>query len=130
MWLSAAPPKLHLNSVIAYAISASIATASGNCLFINWDHKIRIVLDLISQLEWKIADMKVLIVGASGMIGGEVLSQCLAHPDISHVIAFVRRDLPEDVSSHPKLQTVIIKDFANWPEDVLQAHADASAMIW
>lgn len=74
--------------------------------------------------------MKILIVGASGMIGGEALIQCLAHPRITNVVAFVRRDLPADVSGHPKLECVLVKDFAIWPEDVLQAHADAAAMIW
>ncbi|KAI1099541.1 hypothetical protein F4804DRAFT_337150 [Jackrogersella minutella] len=74
--------------------------------------------------------MKILVVGASGSIGGEVLIQCLAHPSISSVVAFVRRDLPADVSSNPKLEVVLIKDFAAWPEEVLQRHADAAGMIW
>ncbi|KAF7558431.1 hypothetical protein G7046_g5728 [Stylonectria norvegica] len=71
--------------------------------------------------------MKILIVGGSGMIGGEALLQCLAHPKISTVVAFVRREL---AVKHSKLQCVLIKDFAAWPEDVLQAHADAAGMIW
>ncbi|KAI1398863.1 hypothetical protein F4819DRAFT_489123 [Hypoxylon fuscum] len=50
--------------------------------------------------------MKILIVGASGMIGGEALIQCLAHPRITNVVAFVRRDLPADVSGHPKLEAM------------------------
>ncbi|KAI0845877.1 hypothetical protein F5Y00DRAFT_161723 [Daldinia vernicosa] len=74
--------------------------------------------------------MKILVVGASGSIGGEVLLHCLAHPHISSVIAFVRRDLPAGVSSHPKLKCVIIKDFLKWPEDILQAHSDAVGMLW
>ncbi|KAI0460570.1 hypothetical protein F5B21DRAFT_452323 [Xylaria acuta] len=74
--------------------------------------------------------MKVLITGGSGSIGGGCLIQCLAHPSISAVIAFVRRELPADVSNHPKLKTVLIKDFSQWPEDVLEAHADAVGMIW
>ncbi|KAI0517844.1 hypothetical protein F5B22DRAFT_602694 [Xylaria bambusicola] len=74
--------------------------------------------------------MKVLIAGASGSIGGECLAQCLAHPKISTVVAFVRRDLPVEVSSHPKLQCAKITDFAQWPEDLLEAHADAAGMIW
>jgi hypothetical protein len=74
--------------------------------------------------------MKILIVGASGMIGGEALLQCLAHPSISRVVAFVRRNLPADVSDHLKLECILIKDFAIWSEDVLQTHADAAAMIW
>ncbi|TGJ82739.1 hypothetical protein E0Z10_g6032 [Xylaria hypoxylon] len=74
--------------------------------------------------------MKVLITGASGSIGGECLTQCLSNPDISTVVAFVRRDLPAEISSHPKLKCVLIKDFSQWPEDVLQAHADAAGIIW
>jgi N-acetyl-gamma-glutamylphosphate reductase len=74
--------------------------------------------------------MKILIVGGSGSIGGECLSQCLSHPKISTIIAFVRRDLPADISNHPKLKCILIKDFSQWPEDILRAHADAAAMIW
>ncbi|KAJ2998732.1 hypothetical protein NUW58_g227 [Xylaria curta] len=74
--------------------------------------------------------MKVLLTGASGSIGGGCLTQCLAHPGISTVVAFVRRELPTDLSNHPKLKCVVIKDFSQWPEDVLQAHADAAGMIW
>lgn len=74
--------------------------------------------------------MKILIVGASGMIGGEVLRHCLDHPKISRVVAFVRRDLSVDVSDHPKLECVLVEDFSVWPQDVLQAHIDAVAMVW
>lgn len=74
--------------------------------------------------------MKILFAGASGMIGGDVLAQCLANPAISSVVAFVRRDLPTEVASHPKLHSVIIKDFSSWNSDVLKAHEDAAAMIW
>ncbi|KAH7185005.1 uncharacterized protein B0J16DRAFT_123900 [Fusarium flagelliforme] len=73
--------------------------------------------------------MKILFIGATGSIGGEALRQCLAHPKVTSVVCFVRRQLPSDVSSNPKLQTVIIKDFAVWPEDVLLPHVDAAAMI-
>ncbi|KAI1109953.1 hypothetical protein F5Y14DRAFT_430717 [Nemania sp. NC0429] len=74
--------------------------------------------------------MKILITGASGSLGGGCLRQCLSHPKISIVVAFVRRELPADISSHPKLKCVVIKDFSQWPEDVLQGHADAAGMIW
>lgn len=74
--------------------------------------------------------MKILFVGATGAIGSEVLDQCLAHPDITSVVAFSRRELPSKVSSNPKLQVVIMEDFAEWPEGVLEAHADAEAMVW
>jgi uncharacterized protein YbjT (DUF2867 family) len=74
--------------------------------------------------------MKVLIVGGSGMVGGEALAQCLAHSSISRVVAFVRRGLPANRSGNSKLSCVLVKDFAAWPDDVLQGHADAEGMIW
>lgn len=74
--------------------------------------------------------MKILFTGATGAIGSGVLEQCLAHPGITSVVAFSRRELPSDVSSNPKLEVVIVKDFANWPRSVLESHADAGAMVW
>ncbi|CAJ0544549.1 Ff.00g036720.m01.CDS01 [Fusarium sp. VM40] len=73
--------------------------------------------------------MKVLFLGATGSIGGEALRQCLAHPKITSVVAFVRRQLPDDVRDNPKVQTVMVKDFVVWPEDVLLPHVDAAAMV-
>ncbi|RGP59519.1 hypothetical protein FSPOR_11276 [Fusarium sporotrichioides] len=73
--------------------------------------------------------MKILFIGASGSIGGEALRQCLAHPQVTSVVCFVRRPLPSDVSDNPKLQSITIKDFSFWPEDVLLPHVDAAAMI-
>lgn len=74
--------------------------------------------------------MKVLFVGASGAIGSKVLEQCLAHPGITTVVAFVRRELLTSISNHNKLECVIKKDFARWEDDELQGHADAVAMVW
>ncbi|PCD33641.1 hypothetical protein AU210_009861 [Fusarium oxysporum f. sp. radicis-cucumerinum] len=73
--------------------------------------------------------MKVLFLGASGSIGSEAFRQCLSHPKITSVVAFVRRALPAEVSDHAKLQTVMIKDFSKWSEDILLPHVDAAAMI-
>ncbi|RGP77767.1 hypothetical protein FLONG3_4061 [Fusarium longipes] len=73
--------------------------------------------------------MKILFIGATGSIGGEALRQCLAHPKVTSAVCFVRRPLPSDVASNPKLQTVMIKDFSVWSEDVLLPHVDAAAMI-
>jgi hypothetical protein len=75
-------------------------------------------------------NMKILFVGASGAIGGGVLSQCLAHPHITAVVAFVRRELPPDAAGNSKLQCVVKKDFANWEDGELRAHADAAGMVW
>jgi len=74
--------------------------------------------------------MKVLITGATGTIGKEVLNQALLRPEITSVVALSRRDLPLDISKNPKLKTIIIKDFGNWTPDVLEDIKVADAMIW
>ncbi|PNH43766.1 hypothetical protein VD0004_g3765 [Verticillium dahliae] len=74
--------------------------------------------------------MKVLLTGATGSVGGAALRACLAHPAITSIIAVQRRTLPADLASNPKITTVILQDFSSWPDEVLQAHKDAAAMIW
>ncbi|TLS23415.1 uncharacterized protein PpBr36_06134 [Pyricularia pennisetigena] len=74
--------------------------------------------------------MKVLITGATGTIGSEIFRHCLAHPDITSVVAITRRSLPETISSHPKLTSVVMQDFKVWPRELLQSHSDAVGMIW
>ena len=64
------------------------------------------------------------------MVGSETIAHCLAHPQISKVVAFVRRELPEEIRKHTKLEPILHADFSEWPQDLLQAHSDASAMIW
>lgn len=74
--------------------------------------------------------MKVLVTGVTGLIGAEALNQALLRPEITSVVAIARRELPSDVANNSKLQVIILKDFNNWPEDVLEQIKDADAMIW
>ncbi len=55
--------------------------------------------------------MKVLITGATGMVGKGVLLECLDHPEVSQVVTIGRSAL--DVT-HTKLQSVIHKDFKDY----------------
>ena len=50
------------------------------------------------------------IVGATGMVGGYALRYALEHPAIGSVTAIVRRELG---ISHPRLNEVLHRDFAN-----------------
>ncbi|MEO1714348.1 MAG: NAD-dependent epimerase/dehydratase family protein [Bacteroidota bacterium] len=54
--------------------------------------------------------MKVVLTGASGMVGQGVLLECLDHPKIESVITVNRRPLHVD---HPKHQELIVSDFLN-----------------
>ena len=54
--------------------------------------------------------IKVIITGATGMVGEGVLIECLKHPDVEQVLVINRK--PGGVS-HPKLREVIHTDFFN-----------------
>ena len=55
--------------------------------------------------------MKVIITGATGMVGKGVLLECLDHPDIEDVLLINRRSVG---ISHPKLKEVIHADFSDY----------------
>ena len=56
------------------------------------------------------AGQKIVIVGASGMVGGYALRYALDHPTVERVTAIGRRKLG---ISHPKLMDVLHRDFAD-----------------
>jgi uncharacterized protein YbjT (DUF2867 family) len=56
------------------------------------------------------AAKKLVIVGATGMVGGYALRYALGHPAVSRVTAIARRKLG---ISHPKLEEVLQPDFAD-----------------
>jgi len=54
--------------------------------------------------------IRLVIVGATGMVGGYALRYALEHPAVESVTAIVRRSLG---ISHPKLKEVLHRDFAD-----------------
>ena len=70
--------------------------------------------------------MRILIFGASGMVGGSVLSACLKSPRVSAVRAVLRRPL---AASDPKLETVLHKDFRDFSA-VPQAFRNVDACLF
>jgi uncharacterized protein YbjT (DUF2867 family) len=70
-------------------------------------------LGLAGLIAWRGRTMRkrqVVIVGATGMVGGYVLRFALENPDVSRVLAVGRR---KTGVSHPKLTEVMIEDFAD-----------------
>ena len=67
------------------------------------------------------AKLKLLLIGATGLVGRHVLSLALADPRVETVIAPVRRDLP----AHPKLAAPRA-DFEALPEAAVWWRADAA----
>ena len=56
---------------------------------------------------------KVIITGASGMIGQLVLEHCLSSNSITEVVSLVRR--PTEYNN-PKLKEVVVNDFTDYSE--------------
>jgi len=56
---------------------------------------------------------KVIITGATGMVGKGVLLECLDHPEIKEVLSIGRNPLG---MKHPKLKELIHADFSNFSE--------------
>lgn len=55
--------------------------------------------------------MNVLILGATGMVGGELLAHCLAHEKITNVVSAGRR---RSGVQHPKLKEIEHRDFLDY----------------
>lgn len=71
--------------------------------------------------------MNVILTGATGFVGNEMLAQLLEHPRVLHVTAIARR--PLDVS-HPKLESLVHADFTSYDADVARKLSDHGACIW
>ena len=73
--------------------------------------------------------MKLILTGTTGFVGAEVLDQCLAKASIDSVVVLSRRPLPSS-SSNPKLKVLVLDDFTNYSEAVLEELAGAEGCIW
>lgn len=65
--------------------------------------------------------MRLLLAGATGLVGGHVLAQALADRRVTAVVAPARREL----AAHPKLTAPVV-DFENLPEVAAWWRADAA----
>ncbi|KAJ4317797.1 hypothetical protein N0V84_007159 [Fusarium piperis] len=79
--------------------------------------------------------MKLVVAGATGFLGTEVVRQALSHPKITSIIALARRQtaIPEGLGPQAdasKLKSVACDDFMNYPENVRAEISDADACIW
>ena len=74
--------------------------------------------------------MKVILSGATGYIGSEVLNQALAHPSITSLVCLTRRALPEPANGNPKVKVITFTDFLSYPPEILSQLEGAESCIW
>lgn len=73
--------------------------------------------------------MKLILTGATGFLGSEVLDQCCQSDEIDSIVVLSRRPL-QQAQLHAKVQVVIVGDFTSYSTDVTEAISGASACIW
>jgi uncharacterized protein YbjT (DUF2867 family) len=73
--------------------------------------------------------LKLLISGATGRIGGQVLEHALQNSSISSVIVLSRRPLPE-LARHNKLEIVVLDDFTQYSDKVIAKLSGADGCLW
>lgn len=79
--------------------------------------------------------MKVILVGSTGFVGGEVLRLALKNPKIKEVVALSRREItiPEGYTPEEmlKYKYVEVADFGqDYPENIKEKMKGANACIW
>ncbi|KAJ5811863.1 hypothetical protein N7474_008164 [Penicillium riverlandense] len=75
--------------------------------------------------------MKLIVAGATGLVGAEVIRQSLQISEISLVIALSRKPVQvEDDIYSSKLKSVVISDYEEYPDHVKAEFAGADACIW
>ena len=72
--------------------------------------------------------MKIIVFGATGMVGSECIRQAIADKDIEQITVIARRDLDKNIVSD-KLTVIIHKDFLDYSAltDIFTSH---QACIW
>lgn len=79
--------------------------------------------------------MKLIVAGATGFVGREIIRLSLKRPDIATVIALSRTPISppsqlEDGVDLSKLRNVILPDYGDYPDSVKKEFAGADACIW
>ncbi|PQE21333.1 hypothetical protein CJF32_00006475 [Rutstroemia sp. NJR-2017a WRK4] len=80
--------------------------------------------------------MKLIVTGATGFVGQEVIRQAIRNPAVTSIIALARKVVPapsigDEAATSAKFQSVILKDWtSDYPESVKQRLRDADACIW
>jgi uncharacterized protein YbjT (DUF2867 family) len=75
--------------------------------------------------------MKLIVAGATGLVGSEIIRQSLQISEITQVIALARKPVQvDDGIDSSKLKSVVVRDYGEYPDHVKAEFAGADACIW
>ena len=74
--------------------------------------------------------MKIIITGATGLVGGALVRQCIQDERITNALVVTRRPLPEKLSNNEKITVIEHKDFSTFPPELLERLSGAEGCLW
>ncbi|GFF39351.1 hypothetical protein IFM58399_05548 [Aspergillus lentulus] len=74
--------------------------------------------------------MRVIITGATGLVGSAVVRQCIVNQAITEALILTRKPLPRDISNNAKIAVIIHEDFGSYPPELLTRLSGAEGCIW
>lgn len=75
--------------------------------------------------------MKLIVAGATGLVGTEIIRQSLLINEITEVIALARKPVQiEDGTDTSKLRSIVIRDYGEYPAHVKAEFTGADVCIW
>lgn len=74
--------------------------------------------------------MKLIVSGATGFVATEIIRQALQRQDITSLVVLSRKPIATPEVNAAKLKQVLVKDYAEYSDDVKKEFVDANACIW
>ncbi|KAJ5358909.1 uncharacterized protein N7496_011322, partial [Penicillium cataractarum] len=75
--------------------------------------------------------MKIIVAGATGLVGSEIIRQCLDNNAVTEVIALARNPIQIDENTNSsKLKILLIEDYGHYPDHIKAEFVGADACIW
>lgn len=74
--------------------------------------------------------MKVIVTGASGLVGGALVRECITNPAITKALVLTRKTLPDDVTDNEKVTVIMHDDFGFYPPEIIDQLRGAEGCLW
>ncbi|EFY85880.1 hypothetical protein MAC_08086 [Metarhizium acridum CQMa 102] len=74
--------------------------------------------------------MKVIVAGATGLVGRHLLEQCISSSQITHIYTLSRKQLPNQIGTRAEVTAIRHDDFTSYPAGLLDQISDAEACLW
>ncbi len=74
--------------------------------------------------------MKVIVTGATGLVGGALVRECIADSRITHALVLTRKPLSPQLADSSKITVIQHDYFSSYPPELLEQLAGAEGCLW